>query len=135
MKEKGIVRSTENGICIVSVVRSGACGEDCANCSGACELKTRECTAVNTAGASAGDVVLIEMDSRKVLKSAFFVYILPLALFIACYFAADYLFDSSVFSVAAAFAAMIAAFLSIRRFDRTHADEYSIYVTNILKKA
>ncbi len=78
MREKGRVVRIENGFAIVQMTRSAAC-----NCCGMCnglvpgsnELHIRT---ANAAGASPGDTVEIEVQTRGVLQAAFLVYGLPL---------------------------------------------------------
>lgn len=85
MIENGFVKSTENGLCEVIVKRKTACGENCASCSGMCNAAETVCVAENNIGAKPGDFVSIEMQTGKVLKTAFLVYILPIIVFFAVF--------------------------------------------------
>lgn len=82
MKETGVVKSVEGELCTCTVMRKSACGENCATCKATCSSREHTFVARNLAGAKAGDSVIIEMGTKKVLYSAFLVYILPLVSFI-----------------------------------------------------
>ena len=82
MRETGIVKSVEGDLCTCSVKRKSACGENCATCKATCSSREHTFVARNLAGAKAGDIVVVEMGTKKVLTSAFLVYILPLIAFL-----------------------------------------------------
>ena len=82
MREKGIVKSVEGTLCTCSVMRKSACGENCATCKATCASREHTFSARNLVGANVGDCVIIEMGTKRVLYSAFLVYILPLLAFI-----------------------------------------------------
>ena len=82
MRETGIVKSVEGDLCTCSVKRKSACGENCATCKATCSSREHTFSARNLVGAKAGDTVIIEMGTKKVLTSAFLVYILPLIAFL-----------------------------------------------------
>ena len=71
MREEGFVKAIKDDTCEVIIKRKTACGENCASCKAGCEAREQVCVAENTLGANVGDKVIIEMDSAKVLKSAF----------------------------------------------------------------
>ena len=69
MKQKGIVKETENGIAIVSILRE----EACSSCSGRkfCgSAKRVDVKVKNSLDAEVGDTVEIETASEKVLGFA-----------------------------------------------------------------
>lgn len=89
MRETGIVKSTDGEFCTCTTKRKSACGENCATCKATCSSREHTFVAKNAAGAKAGDTVVIELATSSVLKSAFLVYILPLAAFLigfSCFF-------------------------------------------------
>ena len=88
MKQRGIVIKTDENSAEVSVKRKSACGENCANCSGMCTAPVISIKAVNSIGAKAGDVVVIESKTSAILKCAFFLYIVPVVLMIVAYITA-----------------------------------------------
>ena len=65
--------------------RQSACGGNCASCAG-CEGCEITAEAENSAGAKAGDTVIVESKTSSVLKTAFIVYICPVISFVASYF-------------------------------------------------
>lgn len=75
----------------ISVQRQSACAHDCSKCAG-CDkmvvLSDTIVTAENPLGAQAGDIVLVESDTKQVLTAAMVVYILPFILFFVLYFLA-----------------------------------------------
>ena len=132
MKETGIVREVSGEYCKVGVRRSSACGDNCATCSAACKQKESICTAKNTAGAKVGQRVIIEINTEKVLKSAFLVYILPIFVLIAVYLIADSFKVS--YPAIYALASMIVCFLVLFVRDRHVKDEFISEVLEILEK-
>lgn len=72
---------------VIEVKRKSACGDNCASCKGCNNKdKTIKAVAVNEISASVGDYVLVETDTKYVLKNAFYLYILPFILFFLFYF-------------------------------------------------
>lgn len=82
MRETAIVKSIEGKLCTCTVKRKSACGENCATCKATCSSREHTFSARNLVGAKAGDSVIVEMGTKKVLASAFLVYILPLVAFL-----------------------------------------------------
>lgn len=77
MKKKGIVVSAEGNNAHIRIQRESACGGNCASCASSCAKET-VVTAINKAGAAAGDYVELEMESSRVLGAAVLVYVIPL---------------------------------------------------------
>ena len=124
MKEEGIVKSVSGEFCRVLVRRKTACGDNCASCSGACKMNFGEVTAKNTAGAKAGDGVVIEMKSEKVLFSAFLVYILPILVFFISFFAIQKIYlSNSIASGVAAILTVISFSITVF-YDRRHKTDF-----------
>ncbi len=83
-----VIKTFDDGMAQVSAVRESACSGDCHKCSGCGAVKqTMQFTAVNAIGASVGDWVTVTSDSGSVLTGAAVLYIVPLVLFFAGYFA------------------------------------------------
>lgn len=131
MREIGIVLDTSGEFCRVSVKRKSACGENCASCKAACNAKVHICEAKNHIGAKAGDEVILETESKKVLKSAFLAYILPILTFLAVYGMVDLKFSGAI-SAVFAILAMAVVFVLIRIYDKGHKDELLPEITEIL---
>ena len=102
-------RCFHDGTAQVLRVRESACSGECHKCSGCGAAKqTMIFTADNPIGAKPGDVVVVQSDSASVLKGAAMLYILPLLLFFAGYFAGDMWFQQGALFGGVAFAAGIA---------------------------
>ena len=89
MKQIGTVVETNGNTAKVECDRQSACDmcENAANCTEKC--KKVYAVALNDVNASVGDMVEIETDTAGVLKNAFIIFILPILLAIASYFAAE----------------------------------------------
>lgn len=86
MKQKGIVKETENGIAVVSILRE----EACSSCSGRkfCgSAKRVDIKVKNSIDAEVGDTVEIETASEKVLGFAALVFLAPVVLAVVLYLA------------------------------------------------
>lgn len=129
----GTVIATDGEEATVSVKRVSACGENCANCKGACETTKTTATVKNTADARVGDIVKIESESADVLRAAVVLYIVPVVvtILIAAFvygfgFSELYVF---IFSAAGFFA----SFIGIKFFEKKITPKSQI--TKIIKKA
>jgi sigma-E factor negative regulatory protein RseC len=124
MREEGVVKSEIGELCEVVVRRKTACGDNCASCGGACRMSFQQVTAKNKIGAKAGDSVIIEMDSKKVLFSAFLVYILPVLVFFISFFAVQKLCASN--NIASGISALLTVivFGVTVLFDRHHKTDF-----------
>lgn len=88
MTGEGIVVSVSNGEAVVRISKSSACGHDCASC-GACSNPSYEMAVLNPVGAKAGDTVVIESQSSKILGLSFLLYMLPVFLMIVATFVCE----------------------------------------------
>lgn len=70
----------------ISVPRKSACGHDCEECAG-CGVSgaSVHAKAVNPIGARPGQKVVVESSTQKMLGIVAFVYLIPVALFLAGY--------------------------------------------------
>ena len=70
----------------ISVPRKSACGHDCEECAG-CGVRgvSVYAKALTTVGATPGEKVVVESDTKKMLKIVSFVYLIPVVLFLAGY--------------------------------------------------
>ncbi len=84
MEEKGKVVKVEDGVAEVEMERTSACAR-CGIC-----LKSSGDKPIlyvkDSLGARAGDEVLISIESRQILKTAFLIYLFPLVGLIGGYF-------------------------------------------------
>lgn len=134
MRETGIVKSVEGETCVCSVKRKSACGENCASCKAACSSREHDFVAKNLAGAEAGDTVIIEMGTKKVLASAFLVYILPLIAFILGF---AYFFESGRPELQSAFWGLVlgaAMWILVSFYGKYKKEELVPEVTEIVSK-
>jgi len=81
MQETGVVTELkENGLASVKATEGEGCGS--CGCRGACQAfgggTERKITAINQAGATVGDQVLLTIGSGSFLKASFLVYLLPI---------------------------------------------------------
>lgn len=98
MISKGIVlRIIDANYAEVSVTRQSACGENCGSCSG-CDKPTHTAISIakNTTDAKVGDVVNLKTETKKVLKGAVYIYILPLILFFVFFLISSILFENEI---------------------------------------
>ena len=123
------VRETyDDGTALVMHVRESACSGDCHKCSGCGAAKeTLLLKAENPIGARRGDLVKVESASGPVLKAAAVLYMLPMVLFFAGYFAGDSLWQQGALVGCAAFVAGIGlAVLYDRKIGKTEKNGYTI---------
>jgi len=77
MQEYGVVLRTNGKLADVSIRQQSACAK-CGKCELAHESKDLTISAVNQAGAAAGQMVCLEMGHRDVVTAGLLVYGLPL---------------------------------------------------------
>ena len=132
MKEEGFVKSVSGELCEVIVKRKSACGENCASCKAGCEAKEHLCIAKNLVGAKVGDKVFLEMDSKKVLKSAFLVYILPILAFLTVFVVAGEQGLNESMSALCAAGGSVIAFLCVSMYAKRKKSDYIPDVIEII---
>lgn len=118
MRENAIVESVHGQYAYVTVKRATACGYSCATCSAQCKNKNNSIEVENNMGARAGEHVVIEMKTSRVLKSAFAVYILPLIILFLTYFIADFLGYGEKICVLCSLAAFFVTFIVLHFIDK-----------------
>ena len=133
MEIVGTVIAIDGEEATVSVKRVSACGENCANCKGACESTKTTAIVKNSAGACVGDVVKIESESGAVIRAAVVLYIVPvvITILIAALTFGIGLSDLYVFIFAAI--GFFASFLGIKFFEKKITPKS--YITKVIKKA
>lgn len=141
MTQKGKVVSVNGGIARVRVIRRSACDgcrqkSMCSGMSDGCaEQQPLEADAKNTAGAVAGDEVIVETKSETVLFLAFSVFILPIVSAIAAYFAAEcFCLSQIAVYVVSAVAFFVSAALSCFLLNRKMKKKLCIEIVKIIEK-
>lgn len=81
---EGKVVCIDGASAVVEVIRRGACGGNCADCSG-CQEQVMQVEVLAEIPVSPGDRVLISSDQKPILLGLFTVFILPLLLPIGVY--------------------------------------------------
>ena len=135
MTEEGIVKRTDGEFCEVVVRRKTACGDNCASCGGSCKMNFQSVSAKNPIGAKAGDAVIIEMDSKKVLFSAFLTYILGLMVFIIVFYLVRTACNSDKIALLSALPPTALTYLLTVLYDRRHKSDFTPSVVKICEKA
>lgn len=83
--EQGVVLRTESETAWVKTVRSSAC-EGCtarASCHTTGGGQNVEVKAINSAGASVGDRIVLSFETASLLKATFLIYVFPIIFLIA----------------------------------------------------
>ncbi len=82
-----IMKRFEDGTAEVSMTRQSACAGDCHKCGG-CASQTQQVSirAKNEIGASVGDWVYVEAETKVVFSAVFLLYLVPIILFFLGYF-------------------------------------------------
>ena len=77
MTQIGVVKKVSDDYAVVSVVRKGACGDNCSMC-GACNTEPIEVNARCNITVSAGDLVEISSADNVILFAMFSLFISPI---------------------------------------------------------
>lgn len=83
--EHGVVLRTESQDAWVKTVRSSAC-EGCTareSCHTTGDGQVMEVKAINSAGASVGDRIVLSFETASLLKATFLIYVFPIILMLA----------------------------------------------------
>ncbi len=132
MEQTGIVEECAGAMARVKIMRSSACGDNCAAC-GLCANKETLIEARNTCGAVKGDVVVLNMSGGRVLNAAFLAYIVPVLLLVAGAAAGEYVFGSENAGILAGFALMAVSFIALHLFDKRLKSRYSPEISGIAR--
>ncbi len=124
MKNTATVEKIENNCVVVSYIRRGACGENCAVCN-SCTAQKIYTKAYCDIKVDLGDSVIVESSTISVLCAMFFVFILPLVLPLTIYLVFSCF--SLSFSVIGVFAGVIISCIII--FFLSRSDRYIKNIT------
>lgn len=103
-----VLKTLPGGKAEIAVTRSTACGGSCSSCESCIYANEMHIIASNPVDAQRGQKVTIRSSSALVYRAAALVYILPLVLLLAGYFAASMLGGSEGVCILVSFLAMAA---------------------------
>jgi sigma-E factor negative regulatory protein RseC len=141
--EQGVVLRTDSGTAWIKTVRSSAC--DGCSARGSChttsDAQDMEVKALNTAGARAGDRIVLSFETPALLKATFLIYVFPIILLIIGAALGQMLapiidFNPSALSVLLGFAFFFAALAIVKAGANKMAKKnaYQPKVTKILSR-
>lgn len=134
MVETAVVKEIKDQIAIVEVQKSASCGS-CGACS-AGKGGNMLGTAVNKVGAQKGDLVLLELND-SVLKAASIVYIVPVMMLFAGYYAgAVFLNGGESQGILGAILALAVSFVFVVIYDRRakSSGQYQLMIKKIKQR-
>lgn len=132
MREHGFVEEVYANRARIRVAKMSACGENCASCGG-CTPGERVIEVKNNIGAKAGDRVIAELESGRVLSAAFLAYILPLAVFVAVYLLCPESLGGEGTKILLSAAGALAVFFVIYLFQKRNGEKYMPEIVGIIK--
>lgn len=114
-----IERILDNNHAEISVPRKSACGHDCEECAG-CGVSGAavHARAVNPIGAQPGQKVVVQSDTKKMLRIVAFVYTIPVILFMLGYFITAVLTPSVALQYTVAVAGFVLGVILAILYDR-----------------
>lgn len=143
MKQKAVVKSIVAGYAMVEVARNSMC-DGCVNQN--CEshtcaagamfgsAKTMTVRAQDPLGAAVGDTVWVETADSRVLGNAALVFLMPIAVCMLLYAAADALFATDWIAYAAAGVGFVGAFGVLGLLEKKKKkEEPDIVITEIVQ--
>lgn len=74
----GSVAYIDDGYAYVNFKRKSSCGDNCASCSGNCDVSSHLIRVQNNLNAKKGDLVLLSLSTDDFLKMSFLLYMIPL---------------------------------------------------------
>ena len=127
-----VTQTFPNGTAQVAVIRQGACAHNCSECGGCMTAAQPTVTALaqNSVGAREGELVVVETENAQLMGIIAFVYLVPMALLIAGYLAAQAAGLTQGWCILAAVAAFAVSILLVVALDRSvkrrHALQFRI---------
>lgn len=104
---------------VISVPRKSACGHDCEECAG-CGVSGAavRAKAINPVGAKPGQKVVVQSDTKKMLRIVALVYLTPVVLFILGYVVMALLGTSVALQYTVAIAGFLGGIVAAVGYDR-----------------
>ena len=142
MRQKAVVVAVKDSVATVEVLRSTMCeGCEKSKDGGACACgallgatRSMRADAENPVGASDGDTVEVETDSRTVLGSAALVFLLPVVLALVFYLIAESLTASETIPLIAAGAGFVLSVVPTVIVDRSRRGRPQLAVVGVLRR-
>lgn len=144
MLTKATVLNTEGDIALVEVERSSACegchknetGEGCSVCTLTGGNRKFSAKALNKVGAHKGDKVEIASSSSRVLFYSALVFLLPVVVALAFYFAAQRLFDVELYHYLALLGGFVLSFALVCLYSKNvGAKRCDIEIVRVLESS
>lgn len=133
MNQIGKVEKNIGKMAEVRIQRPSACGENCSSCKGGCTPTERVVSAVNEAGAEAGERVELEMKSSYVLGAALLVYIIPLVTMFIGYGISGIFFHNEIYRIIVGFAVMALCYVIVSGIDKKLKNKYVLIIKRVLR--
>lgn len=114
-----IERILDGDHAVISVPRKSACGHDCEECAG-CGVSGAavRAKAINPVGAKPGQKVVVQSDTKKMLRIVALVYLIPVVLFILGYVVMALLGTSVALQYTVAIAGFLGGIVAAVGYDR-----------------
>lgn len=114
-----ISRIIDDNYAEISVPRKSACGHDCEECAG-CGVTGAAvlAKAANPIGARIGQKVVVESDTKKMLRIVALVYLTPVVLFLLGYLVMAFLTPSVALQYTVAVIGFVVGVVAAIRYDR-----------------
>lgn len=140
MEQIGFVRNIIDGKLELEIKRVSGCGENCKGCGSSCDIPAHIITLPNKLNASIGDFVEIKGESKKLLKYAMIVYMVPFIFLIAGIVLGNNYFKSignpnyELLSFLTGLISIVLSYFILRIIDKriSDKDEQSISLVKIL---
>ena len=144
MEQLARIIETDGGTALIEAERSSMC-EGCSGkeCGASCAMsglfgsgKSMRTKATNDVGALPGDLVEVESSSSTVLGHAFLIFIMPILIGGACFFAGSRIFSSELWGAVAAAGGLVLSGAILFAVERIVSKRTpSVTVTKIVRRA
>ncbi|WP_066502801.1 SoxR reducing system RseC family protein [Abyssisolibacter fermentans] len=138
MKQIGHVFDVNDDFAIIDVRRVSACGHNCADCGGSCDVPAIRVKIKNILNAKQGDYVEIKTESKKILKYAFIVYLIPMILMLSAIAVSAYFLKKSGYSNYESYSMLIGllflglSYFILKYIDKKAADKIEFKMIEII---
>lgn len=141
MEQVGYVRKIINDKAEIEVRRISGCGGGCSSCGGSCNVPSIVVSIENSLDAKVGDYVEIKAKSKRIIKYALIVYMIPFIMLILGIILSMNLFQSmniinyETYSFMVGLIFLGISFLIVRRIDKSieKKDDNTMEMVRILE--